>query len=82
MNLKYIGNCSDRAIAKIAEKKGRKASYKKDCREIKAQYPEMYHALALNYYNPWEDNTQYIMHNGEKYLCFVHSMTDYVFKIN
>ena len=82
MNLEFIGTCSDRAIAKIAEKKGRKASYKKTCREIKTQYPEMYEDLALNLYNPWENQTQYIMHNDTKHLCLVHSAIEYLFIIN
>lgn len=81
MTIEFIGTCSDRGIAKIAEIPGRKASYKKLCREIKRQYPDLYESITLDFYNPWEVQTQYIKHNGKKYVCMVHSAIDYLFEI-
>ena len=82
MNIKFIGTCSFKSIANIAAKSGRKASYKKACQTIKDTYPNLYHDLALDYYNPWEDDTKYIIHKGKKYLCVVHSQIDYLFLIH
>lgn len=81
MTIEFVGTCSDPHIAKIAEIPGRKASYKKLCKEIKKQYPELHHSIALDFYNPWEDQTKYIKHNGKKYVCMVHSQIDYLFEI-
>lgn len=81
MNIEYIGNCSTPCIAKVAELPGRKASYKKACKAIKEQYPSIYNDLALDFYNPWEDQTKYIMHGKDKYLCLVHSQIEYLFLI-
>ena len=44
----------------------RKASYKKLVAKIKREMPELYNALSLNLYNPWENDckqtkTHYIL---------------------
>lgn len=82
MNIEFVGTCSDPSIARIADKSGRKASYKKACRAILDTYPDMHYSLALEYYNPWEDDTRYILHRSKKYLCLVHSEIDYLFLIH
>ena len=55
--LNFIGTCVSADIAKIAEKHGRPSSYKNACRQIKRDYPKLYEELALNLYNPWENET-------------------------
>lgn len=82
MNIEFVGTCTDPVIAEIAEMHGRKASYKKACRAIKQTYPKLHYELALDFYNPWEDDTNYIVHEGNKYLHIVHSMIDYLFLIH
>jgi len=80
--LVFLGTCSDPEIANIAEKSGRKFSYKRCCKLIKEQFPELHYDLALELYNPWEEKTSLIKHKGRRYLCFVHSQIDHVFYID
>ena len=80
--LEFLGTCSDPKISRIAELPGRKFSYKRCCKLVKKAFPELYHDIALEFYNPWERSTNLIKHNGNRYLRFVHSQIDYVFLIN
>ena len=80
--LVFLGTCADRELSKIAEMPGRKFSYKRCCKLVKKAFPELYNEIAMEFYNPWERNTNLIKHNGKRYLRFVHSQIDYVFYIN
>lgn len=79
--IKFIGTCSDPIISSIAEKPGRKSSYKNACRIIKEQYPSLYYNIALEFPNPWDYETNIKTINNQKYLHIIHSMVDYIFKI-
>ncbi len=72
----FIGTCSSPEIAELAEKRGRKFSYKKACKLIQSFDPLMYSDLALNLRNPWDHETNIIL---GKYLHIVHSAVDYIF---
>lgn len=54
----------------------RPCSYKRLVARVKKEIPELYHALSLNFYNPWENDcqqtkTHYILvHSGIEY--FIH----------
>jgi hypothetical protein len=81
MELHFIGTCSDKEVAEISLKSGKRFSYKKACKLIKEQYFDIYHALALDYYNPWSRNTKIITYNKREYLHIEHSAIDYLFQI-
>jgi len=79
--LNFIGTCVSADIAKIAEKHGRPSSYKNACRQIKRDYPKLYEELALNLYNPWENETNIKKIGNERILHIVYSAIDYLFII-
>ena len=54
----------------------RKFSYKKLCRMIKETLPDLYEALALQFYNPWHKNTA----QTETHYIMCHSATEYFFR--
>ena len=81
MTIEFMGTCSDRGIATIAEKGGRRFSYKRLVKLVKEQYPGIYRDLALNFYNPWEDQSRKIFYNGRFYLNLVWSQIDHIFLI-
>lgn len=79
--IQFLGTCSDPEIAEMAEKYGRPSSYKNSCKVIKINYPDIHYSLGMEFYNPWEDNTNIKVINGERILHIVHSQIDYLFKI-
>lgn len=81
MTLEFIGTCSDREIAQIAEKGSRRFSYKRLVKLIKEQYPDMYKALSLDSYNPWWEQSHRINYEGELYVNLIWSDIDHIFKI-
>lgn len=81
MKIEFQGTCSDRYIAKIAEKGGRRFAYKKLVKLVKDQYPNIYEELSLNFYNPWERESRKINYNGNFYLNLVWSGIDHIFLI-
>jgi len=80
--LAFLGTCSDPKISRIAELPGRKFSYKRCCKLVKEAFPLIYYDIAMDFYNPWENQTNLIKHNGKRYLHFINSMIDYLFLIN
>lgn len=81
IDLHFVGTCADKEISTISEKPGKRYSYKRLCRLIKNQYPQLYHDLALEYYNPWWSQTNKIEYQNRSYLHLVHSQIDYLFLI-
>lgn len=81
MTLEFIGTCSDREISKIAEKSGRRFSYKRLVKLIKEQYPDIYESLSLHLYNPWCDQSCKINYNNETYVNLIWSDIDHIFKL-
>lgn len=79
--IQFLGTCIDPKIANLANKYGRPSSYKNACRVIKNNYPEFYYSLGMEFYNPWENNTNIKNINGVKILHIVNSQIDYLFKI-
>jgi hypothetical protein len=77
----FIGTCADKEIATIAEQKGRKVNYKKLVKHIKDSHGEIYHTLALYFYNPYSKQCKLVTYENERYIILVHSMIDFVFKI-
>lgn len=77
--MEFIGTCADFNLNEWNNlMKGAKPfSYKKICKMIKEQYPEMYFSLALNLYNPWCQQTK----KTKTHYIMVHSATEYFFKI-
>lgn len=64
----YETNCTAVSIDEwnALMKGARKASYKRLVARIKREFPDIYEALCLNFYNPWEDRccqtkTHYIL---------------------
>ena len=51
----------------------RKASYKKLVAKIKREMPELYDALCLNLYNPWENDCK----QTKTHYILVHSAIEY-----
>lgn len=76
--VQFLGTCSDKKIANMAEKPGRKFSYKRACRMIKEFNSEMHYDLALDFYNPWGSNTNLKKGN---ILHVEHSAIDYLFLV-
>jgi hypothetical protein len=74
----FIGTCSSKEIGEMAEKRGKKFSYKKAVQLIKNYNVDLYNDLALNLRNPWQDETN--IKKG-KILHIVHSAIDYLFLI-
>lgn len=72
----YECNCTCIGIRKWQQlmKDARRASYTRLVARIKRELPELYQELALNFYNPWENeckqtNTHYILvHSGIEYF--------------
>lgn len=79
--IQFLGTCSDPKISEIAKKYGKPSSYKNACKVIKNNYPNIYYNLTMEFYNPFEDNTNIKIINGERILHIVHSAIDYLFKI-
>jgi len=74
----FLGTCSSKEIGDLAEKSGRKFSYKKAIALIKEYDLALYEALALHLFNPWHHNTNIKQGN---ILHIVHSQIDYLFTI-
>jgi hypothetical protein len=81
MIIEFQGTCSDKGMSRIAEKGGRRFSYKRQVKLVKNQYPEMYEALSLHLYNPWENDSRKINYEGRLYLNLVWSDIDHIFLI-
>lgn len=72
----YECNCTCLDIRKWQQlmKGARRTSYTRLVARIKRELPELYQELALNFYNPWENeckqtNTHYILvHSGIEYF--------------
>lgn len=69
----FLGTCSNKEISKIAESCNRRLNKQKFNKKVKEEYPDMYYALALNMYNPFN------YYQNKKYYNLVHSSIDYVF---
>ena len=79
MEIKYfIGTCVSKEISEIAEKPGKKFSYKKACNLIKEYDFELYNYLALNLRNPLDHETNI---KKDNILHIVHSAVDYLFQL-
>jgi hypothetical protein len=76
--MEFIGTCSDFNLPTWERlmKGAKRFSYKTMCILIKEQYPEMYHDLALNLYNPWCRQTK----QTPTHYILVHSATEYFFR--
>ena len=79
---KFLGTCSDKKVADLALKYGRKVSYKYAMKLIKNFDSNVYNLLTPGFYNPWESETNVKRVGGNKYLHIVHSAIDYVFKLD
>jgi len=55
----------------------KKANGSKIRRMIKRDCPELYEAICLDFYNPFEYQSQ----RTETHLIYVHSMIDYFFRV-
>lgn len=58
----YETNCTEITQDKWRElmKYGRKCSYRLLTARIKRELPELYHALALQFYNPYAEQCRYL----------------------
>ena len=58
----YETNCTEITQDKWRElmKYGRKCSYRLLTARIKRELPELYHALALQFYNPYAEQSSYL----------------------
>ncbi len=54
-------------------KGARKCSYKRLVARIKKELPDLYESLALNFYNPWDEQCQ----QTKTYFILVHSGIEY-----
>jgi len=86
--IEFLGTCASQSIGSLAEKTGRKSSYKNACKAINEYSPQLSTELALNLHNPWSEHTN--IKNGSlmgcefknfKILHIVHSAVDYLFLI-
>ena len=78
----FLGTCSDKIIGELAQRYGRKVSYKYAMKLIKNFNHDVYNLLTPGYYNPWESETNVKRISGNKYLHVVHSAIDYIFKLD
>lgn len=76
--IEYLGNCSSIEIGTLAEKRGKKFSYKKACNLIKDYDKGFYDSLSLDLRNPWDHETNIKKGNV---LHIVHSAVDHLFII-
>ena len=71
----YETNCTDITQDKWRElmKYGRKCSYRLLTARIKRELPELYHALALQFYNPYAEQCR----QTPTHYILVHSAIEY-----
>ena len=80
--IEFIGTCSDPRIAKLALKPGRKSSWNNAKRMIKNYSSKLYRELALDFWNPWDEDTNIKKIGNRKILHIVHSQIDYLFELS
>ena len=78
----FIGTCANVEIGILAEKKGRKYSYKNAKELIKKFDIFLYDSLNMDLINPYHEYTNIKNIKGIKYLHIINSYVDYIFKID
>lgn len=71
----YETNCTCCSMDRWTElmRGARKCSYKRLVSRIKRELPELFRDLALEYYNPWEEEC----HQTRTHYILVHSAVEY-----
>lgn len=74
----FMGTCSSQEIGELAEKPGKRFSYKKAVKAILEYEPSFIEYFNIQFRNPWADNTNIKKGN---ILHVVHSAVDFLFII-